>query len=185
MKPTTQTYESNQDQATPREPHPWLQKHYQEKRERTVRLVKTTVDQLVKEKQTVTIEAICRKSLELDPAGRGIKKSAILENPEAHAYYRTHSMSYQLAKRRNRKVTRRRESAAPTAQLLRIDPQRDVDRARYRYLHMPKAELVERLLTVEQAYAEEHDRLAHLQFQLLDQEHQRAEQQHQAAVTAS
>ena len=66
-----------------REPHPWLQQHYQEKRQRTVRLVKAAVDQLVKEGQAVTIEAICRTSNDLDPEHRGIKKSAILENAEA------------------------------------------------------------------------------------------------------
>src|SRR5258708_16713113 len=94
MKPTNQTCGSNQDQTTPREPHPWLQKHYQEKRERTVRLVKAAVDQLVQERQTVTIEAICRRSIEIDPESKGVKKSAILENQEAHAYYRQHSTSY-------------------------------------------------------------------------------------------
>ncbi len=42
---------------------------------------------------------------------------------------------------------------------------------------MTKAELLERLLTVEQVYAEVQQQLAHLQFQLLEQEHQNAEQQ--------
>ncbi len=42
-------------------------------------LAKAAVDQLVTEQQTVTIEAICRKSLELDLEGRGIKKSAVLK----------------------------------------------------------------------------------------------------------
>jgi hypothetical protein len=133
----------------------------------------------------VTIEAICHTSMELDPDNRGVKKSAILENPEAHAYYRKHSTSYQTARNRNRKMVRRSDTAAPTAQSLRIDLKRDVDRARYRYLHMTKAELVERLLTVEQAYAEVHQQLAQLQFQLLEQEHQKAEQQRQASVTTS
>src|SRR5579864_2703298 len=102
MKPTNQTYGSNQDQTTPREAHPWLRKHYQEKRDRTIRLVKAAVDQLVKEKQTVTIEAICHKSAEIDGEGRGVKKSALLENQEAHAYYREHSTSYQAAQARKR-----------------------------------------------------------------------------------
>ena len=93
---------SNETNDGPRQPHPWLQKHYQEKRERTVRLVRATVDQLVKEAQTVTIEAICRKSVELDTEGRGVKKSAVLENQEAHAYYRAHSTSYRVAQTRKR-----------------------------------------------------------------------------------
>jgi hypothetical protein len=151
-------------------------KHYEAKRQRTVRLVKTAVDQLVEEKQTVTIEAICQKSLVLDPEGRGVKKSAILENSEVHAYYQEHSTSYQAAKKRNRK---RRMSSAPDPQPLRIDPNRNVDRARLRYLQMTKAEIVERLLTVEQAYADLHLQLSQLQFQLLEQEQKLVEEQRQ------
>jgi len=124
----------------------------------------------------VTIEAICHKSLALDPEGRGVKKSAILSNEEAHAYYQEHSTSYQAAKKRNRKT---RMSSAPDPQPLRIDPNRNVDRARLRYLQLTKAEMVERLLTVEQAYADLHLQLSQLQFQLLEQEYQRVEEQKQ------
>ncbi len=131
-----------------------------------MRLVKAAVDQLVEERQTVTIEAICRTSSTLDPEGRGVKKSAILENPEAHAYYRQHSTSYQKMKQRARKP--KRKSSSPVPQTLRIDPNRDVDRARYRYLQLTKAEMVERLLTVEQAFAEAQQQLAQLQFELLE-----------------
>jgi hypothetical protein len=168
---------SNEPNSVPKPPHPWLLKHYQEKRERTITLVKAAVDQLVNEQQTVTIEAICHKSLALDPEGRGIKKSAILENAEAHAYYQKHSSSYQTMKQRNRK--QRRKPLSPDPQPLRIDPNRDVDRVRYRYLQLTKAEIVERLLTVEQAYAEVQQHLAQLQFHLLELEHQRVEEQRQ------
>ncbi len=161
----------------PKQPHSWLQKHYQEKRERTVRLVKAAVDQLVKERQTVTIEAICFKSSEVDSEGRGVKKSALLENAEAHAYYQKHSTSYQTMKQRNRK--QKRKPSPPYPQPLRINPNRDVDRARYRYLQLTKAEIVERLLTAEQAYAEVQQQFAQLQFQFLEQEQQRDEQQRQ------
>src|SRR5260221_14754417 len=143
MKPTNQTCVSNQDQTTPREPHPWLLKHYQEKRERTIRLVKAAVDQLVKAKQTVTIEAICRKSAEIDAEGRGVKKSALLENQEAHAYYREHSASYRVAL--SRKRTGKTAKASMQTHPLRIDPHRDTKRARSRYLQMTKPEIVERL----------------------------------------
>lgn len=72
----------------------------------------------------------------------------------------------------------RRKSAL--AQPLRVDPNRDVDRVRYRYLRLTKAGMVERLLIVEQAYAEVHQQLAHLQFQLLEQQEkeQRQARQH-------
>jgi len=157
-----------------------LLKHYEEKRERTARLVKASVDQLVKEGKIVTIDAICRVSPGLDPEGRGVKKSAILENPEAHEYYREHSTSYQTAKKRTRRVARKGTSAAPAAQPLRIDPQRDVERVRYRYIQMTKAEIVERLLMVEQAYAQTHPQRARLQVQLTEREEQREKEQRQA-----
>lgn len=153
-----------------KQPHPWLQKHYQEKRDRTVRLVKVAVDQLVKEKQTVTIEAICRKSIEIDPEGRGVKKSALLENQEAHAYYREHSASYRAAQARKR--TGKSAKASVQAHPLRIDPQRDVERVRYRYLQMTKPEIVARLLQVEQAYAELSEQQAGLQFAWAEREQQ-------------
>src|SRR2546421_12649691 len=136
MNTTNRNYESSQEKLPVSEAHPWLQKHYQEKRERTIRLVKATVDQLVKEKQTVTIEAICHKSAEIDPEGRGVKKSALLENQEAHAYYREHSTSYRAAQTRKR--TSKTARASAQAHPLRIDPRRDVDRVRYRYLQMTK-----------------------------------------------
>lgn len=52
---------------------PWLEKHYEATRQHTVYLVKTAVDQLVKEQRSVTIEAICQRSQQLDPQGKGIK----------------------------------------------------------------------------------------------------------------
>jgi hypothetical protein len=170
MNTTNRNYESNQEKLPASEAHPWLQKHYQEKRERTIRLVKSAVDQLVKEKQTVTIEAICRKSTELDPEGRGVKKSALLENQQAHMYYREHSASYRIAQTRKR--ASKSMKAAAQAHPLRIDPHRDIDRARYRYLQMTKPEIVERLLIVEQAYAELAEQQAKLQFAWVELEHQ-------------
>ncbi len=125
----------------------------------------------------MTIEAICHKSLTLDPEGRGIKKSAILENAEAHAYYQKHSTSYRTMKQRNQKQKGKPVTADP--QPLRIDPNRNVDRARYRYLQLTKAEIVERLLIVEQAYAEVHQQLTQLQFHLVELQHQQAEERRQ------
>lgn len=97
-----------------------------------------------------------------------MKKSALLENPEAHAYYRQHSRSYKAAQARKRKG----KTIPAVAQTVHIDPHRDVDRARYRYLQMTKSELVERLLTVEQAYAELVEQQAQLQFAWAEMERQ-------------
>jgi hypothetical protein len=156
--------------SEPKQPHPWLIKHYEEKRLRTIRLVKAAVDRLLSEKQTVTIEAICRKSAELDSEGRGVKKSSILENPVAHAYYREHSASYRIAQGRKGRTRRKGQPAevpAPPKQL-RVDPKRDVERVRYRYLQLTKHEIVERLLMVEQFYAENQEQLARLQFEMAE-----------------
>ncbi len=180
MRHTTRNSLSKQETNEPKQPHPWLLKHYEEKRQRTIMLVKATVNHLVDEGQTVTLEAICRTSLALDPEGRGVKKSAILENPEAHAYYRQHSTSYLAAKKRKRQATRQEKPAKQSALPLRIDPNRDVERVRYRYLQMTKPEIVERLLTVEQAYADLHQQLAHLQFQHFEQVQQQDDEQRQA-----
>jgi hypothetical protein len=135
-----------------------------------VRLVKATVEQLVKEGQAVTIEAICCKSAEIDAEGRGVKKSALLENQEAHAYYRAHSVSYRAVQARKR--TGRAAKTSVQAHPLRIDPQRDVERVRYRYLQMTKPEVVNRLLQVEQAYAELSEQQARLQFAWAERERQ-------------
>jgi hypothetical protein len=134
-----------------------------------VRLVKTTVDLLLKEGQTVTLEAICTRSSEVDPEGKGIKKAGIIGNAEAHAYYRKHSSTYQrgLGYQR-RKGRNKRMSVQPS----RIDADRDVERARQRYLLQPKADLAERLLSVEQAYATCQQQLASLQFELVDLQQQ-------------
>jgi len=168
MKTTNPNSRLNQESDGVVQPRPWLQKHYQEKRERTVRLVKTAVDQLVKEGQAVTIEAVCHKSAQIDAEGRGVKKSALLENPEAHTYYQEHSVSYRMVQARKRagKAAKISVQAHP----LRVDPHRDVDRARYRYLQMTKPEIVERLLQVEHAYAELADQQARLQFAWLEKE---------------
>ncbi|HEY1353348.1 MAG TPA: hypothetical protein VGF67_27375 [Ktedonobacteraceae bacterium] len=57
-------------------PRSWLKKIHEAKRQRTVALVTPTVDRLVQEGETVTIEAICRLSPDLDPLNKGVKKSS-------------------------------------------------------------------------------------------------------------
>ena len=153
-----------------KEPHPWLIKHYEEKRLRTIRLVKAAVDRLLSEKQTVTIEAICRKSTELDPEGRGVKKSSILENTVAHAYYREHSTSYRISQVREGQTRSNKHLAqgSISSKPLRVHPERDVQRARYRYMQETKIEIVECLLLVEHYYAENQKQLARLQFGLAE-----------------
>jgi hypothetical protein len=106
--------------------------------------------------------------MEMDAEGRGVKKSALLENQEAHVYYREHSASYRAAQARKR--TGKSAKASVQAPPLRIDPQRNVERVRYRYLQMTKPEIVARLLQVEQAYAELSEQQARLQFAWAERE---------------
>jgi hypothetical protein len=151
---------------------PWLEKHYEATRQHTVNLVKTAVDQLVKEKRSVTIEAICQQSQQLDPQGKGIKKAGILGNAEAYVYYRQHCAS---PRRTGGRVSRQ---SATVVHRLPTDPHRDLRQVRRRYLRESKAALVERLLSVEQAYLESQQQLARLQFELLDQQ-QKAQKRHE------
>jgi hypothetical protein len=126
--------------------------------------VKNAVDQLVKEKRSVTIEAICQRSQQLDPQGKGLKKAGILGNAEAYAYYRQHCAS---SSRTGGRVSRR---STTVAHRLPTDPHRDLRQVRRRYLRESKAALVERLLSVEQVYLESQQQLARLQFELLEQQ---------------
>ena len=70
------------------EPHPWLEeKVYTRLRQRTMDLVRRSVDELRKDKQRVSLSTVAAKSKELDTKGKGISENAILDNLEARAYY--------------------------------------------------------------------------------------------------
>ncbi len=103
--------------TTPEQPRPWLMQHYAATRQRTVDLVKMTVDRLIQDRQTVTIEAICKLSQQLDPQGKGIKKAGILGNAEAYAYYQQHRTS-------RRRTPGRASHRTVTTYRLPTDPQR-------------------------------------------------------------
>src|SRR5260370_19168629 len=81
----------NQDQKDRQEQHTWVEeKVYAKLRQRTVDLVKQSVDALCKDKQRVSLSTVTAKSRELDAEHRGISESAILANQEARAYYEQH-----------------------------------------------------------------------------------------------
>src|SRR6266487_6811814 len=143
---------------------PWLKTYHEARRQRTVDLVKATVDHLLADGQAVTLEAIATRSRELDPEGKGIKKAGILGNVEAHAYYRKHSVTYRSGRGQQRRKSKVHVSTQPS----RLDPGRDIQRVRQRYLQQSKDNLVERLIAIEQEYAICQNQLARLQFELLD-----------------
>jgi hypothetical protein len=132
----------------------WLaEKVYAPKRQRTITLVTQSVDTLRASQQRVSLAAIAATSKRLDPEGRGISESAILDNQEARAYYEQHR-SWQGSSRKRAKAL----AAAPPAQPPAFKPGRDEQRVRQRYLRMSKEALVERLITAERTLAEQRER---------------------------
>ncbi len=132
--------------------HSWLvERVYEPKRERTIELVKRSVDTLLEQKERISLASIAATSKQLDPAGQGVSESAILGNEQARAYYEQHR-SWKGARRKRSAV------AAPASHAGHVKPDRDLAQVRQRYVRMGKAALVDRLLAVEQAYAEQQER---------------------------
>jgi hypothetical protein len=135
------------------EDRPWLrEKVYDPKRQRTVELVKRTVDCLLKDNQQVSLASLAARSKELDPEGRGVSESAILNNEEARQYYEQHRVW------RGKSQKRPARSGNPPPEItapIKVD--RNQSRARRRYLKMSKTDLAARLLAVEQKYAEQEE----------------------------
>jgi len=134
------------------EGRPWLrEKVYDPKRQRTVELVIRAVDCLLKDKRRVSLASVAARSKELDPEGRGISESAILNNEEARQYYEQH----RAWKGKSWKRPTRSKDTPEITGPIKID--RNLSRAHYRYLKMSKANLAARLLAVEQKYAEQEE----------------------------
>ena len=150
-------HRSHSTQENPKnEPHPWLEeKVYAHLRQRTVDLVKRSVDALRNDKLRVSLSTIVAKSKELDTEGngKGISESAILDNPEARAYYEQHR-SWRGSPRKRAKPL---ASSSPTSPRS-VKPGRDEQRVRQRYLRMSKDALVKRLITAERTLAEQRER---------------------------
>ena len=151
----TRLHRSNSTpESSKREPHPWLEERvYARLRQRTVDLVKQSVDQLRLDKRRISLATVAAKSKELDADHRGISESAILDNQEARAYYEQHR-SWRGSPRKRAKPL----AAAQTAEPRSVKPGRDEQRVRQRYLRMSKDVLVERLITAERTWAEQRER---------------------------
>ena len=138
------------------DPRPWLEeKVYARLRQRTVDLVRCSVDALRKDKQRVSLSTVAAKSRELDVEGngKGISESAILDNREARMYYEQHR-SWRGPSRKRVKPP----IVAVPAQPPTVKPSRDEQRVRQRYLRMRKETLIERLITAERTQAEQRER---------------------------
>jgi hypothetical protein len=144
----------NQDPNDHPEPHPWLEeKVYAKLRQRTVDLVKQSVDALSRDRQRVSLATVAAKSKELDPEHRGVSESAILDNQEAKAYYEQHRSWRGSSRKRAKPLV-----VAPPASTGVVKPDRDEQRVRQRYLRMSKEVLIERLITAERMLAEQRER---------------------------
>jgi hypothetical protein len=142
----------------------WLQAQvYAPRRQRTLDHVRRAIDSLVIAKQPVSLASIAAMSKALDPQGRGISTSAILGNSQARAYYERHRRWTPGRPRRGPSEP----SASETLVRPRISRSRDLTRARQRYLRLRKAVLVERLLALEQAHAEQEERWLRVNDELL------------------
>ncbi len=128
------------------EDRPWLkEKVYGPKRRRTVELVKKSVDSLVNDRGRISLSALSARSKEIDPDGRGVSETAILNNEEARVYYEQH---------RSWKVgARNRPRALKPIVTAVLKGDRDAACVRHRYLTRSKSQLVEQLLAVENAHA--------------------------------
>lgn len=140
-------------------PAPWLEeKVYQVRRQRTVDLVKRSIDALLRAHRRISLASIVEESRRADPDGVGISRSAIYSNQEAYALFTAHCSAKQATQRAKPPATSTAEEPGP----LRIAVDRDLTRVRQRYRRMTKDELANRLIHVEQAYAQ-------LEQQFLDQ----------------
>jgi hypothetical protein len=146
----------NQDPSDSHEPHPWLEeKVYTKLRQRTVALVRQSVDALRKDKQRVSLATVAARSKELDTEGngKGISESAILGNREARTYYEQHR-SWRGSSRKRAKSPA--VASPPSSGAVKLG--RDEQRARQRYLRMSKEALVERLITTERTVSKQRER---------------------------
>jgi hypothetical protein len=131
------------------EERPWLrEKVYDPRRSRTVELVKSSVGSLMKDGKRISLAALSARSKEVDPDRRGISESAILKNQEARLCYE----QYRSWKASSGNRTRTLKPHGITV-IAGIKRDRDTARVRYRYLKWSKADLVARLVAVENAHA--------------------------------
>jgi hypothetical protein len=128
----------------------WLAEQvYEPKRQRTIDLVRQSVEALHREKARISLASIAAKSRELDPTGAGISESAVLTNEEARAHYEQHrSWKHQRRPPTSSQKPEKRLSTGP------VKLTRDEVRARQRYQRFSKEELVDRLLAAERNAAE-------------------------------
>jgi hypothetical protein len=149
MKIEPSAFASNRESDAPS----WLwEQVYAPKKQRTLDLVTQSIEHLRKERQRISLASITAISKTIDPTGQGVSESAVLNNENARALYEQHR-TWKGSPRRT--TTTSKKVKAPR---ISTKAGRDQEQVRQRYLRMGKAELVDRLLAVEAAYAEQEQR---------------------------
>lgn len=147
--------------------HPWLDKEYEKKENRTFDFGKKAIDQLLKENEEITYNSISEKSKVLDPEGQGIHPNSVKRNKKLYEYYKEHSKTYA-----RKKVLEERDKAYRGKPRLKgfdhIQPGRSKADVRKRYGRLTKNELVERLIAAEEYIAEQNERWLIEQFDNID-----------------
>ncbi|HYU72201.1 MAG TPA: hypothetical protein VEL31_05940, partial [Ktedonobacteraceae bacterium] len=123
------------------------------KKQRTIDLVKRSIEGLLKEGQAISLASIAAISKTIDATGQGVSESAVLNNEEARSLYEQHR-TWKGPLRRSPNTTKK----VRATQISTTKADRDQEQARQRYLRFNKAELVDRLLAAEYAYAEQEQR---------------------------
>src|ERR1700694_3509458 len=121
---------------------------YERKRQRTTKLTKNTIEFLEQNRKPISLASIATASRQIDPEGRGVSENGIRTNPDAYATYRDH-MTWKGPTPKRAKRPRK---------LARDQASRDLVRARQRYMRLPKKELAERLIMLEEASVESEER---------------------------
>ena len=150
MAPILSSNHEKDERCTPS----WLAEQvYQPKRQRTIELVRQSVDVLRQEEAPISLACISARSKMLDPKGVGVSESAILNNEEARAYYQQHRTW-----KRQRQSPALSEESKVRKESGPITLTRDEKRVRQRYLRLSKPDLVDRLLAAERASANQEQR---------------------------
>jgi hypothetical protein len=114
---------------------------YERKRQRTTRLTKDAIEFLERSCKRISLASIVAVSRQIDSEGRGVSENGIRTNPDAYENYRDH-MTWKGPNPTRARTARK---------LARDQASRDLVRARQRYMRLPKPELADRLITLEEA----------------------------------
>jgi len=134
----------------------WLEEAvYEPKRQHTFDVVKQAIDLLVEQRKLdgstrISLSTITVTTRQLDPAGKGVAHTTILEHEEAYAYYRRYRTAEAPKKRQEVQSTENERS------VIQLD--RDQAHVRQRYRQWTQEELVDHLASIEEQYAELYER---------------------------